>query len=956
VATNLHGHGFGYAGTSQVPHTGSAKVVEYQARPGTGWVQITGTEQSHQEQEWVPECELYDESGYCIQWGGHWEYTTYWDRGSVSVTVNGLTKSTTYGQSSTAAAIATALGSAINADSGYPVTAAVNGATITLTAKTSGAATNYTLTVASSSNLPQYFSSPSFIPVRSGPTLTGGSDYSPGNPGSGPLLLSTPAVTSYTYDTLDNLTQVVQSGSRPRTFTYNSLSQLLTATNPESGTISYTYDADGNLLTKTDARSIVVTYAYDALHRATGKTYSNGDPAASFIYDVSSVDGLSIQYPVGRLVKSAQGSTRTVNSFDISGRILTQWQCTPLNCGSGWFALTYTYNSIGGIASYTDGVGHTYTQSFNTAAQVTQVTSSLNDAQHPGTLASGLVYNPAGALEYMLFGNGLYQRLDMNNRLQPCRMRVTTATTSGVLCSATDPTGDLSQMKYGFNHSTANNGNVMTWSGTGAQSFSRTYTYDELNRLKTMAWSVCNYTWSYDIWANRTAQDATGGTGPCGEHFPIINTKNQIVDTGYQYDLAGNMTAEPGKTYQYDAENRMVSINNGCPSTLCYTYDANGRRVRKIASGTTTEYIYGAGGVVAEKVGTTWTVGYVYLNGQLLAQYKNGTTRFAHKDHLGSTRLLTKPDGTYDAADVYDYLPFGESVGSSGTTTTHKFTGKERDTESGLDNFGARYFGSTLGRFMSADPLGGHMEDPQTLNRYTYVRNNPLNLTDPTGLDFTLTCEKEGDTCHNGQVGKYSTDDDGNKTFTATLISNDKNGNLVDQYGNQYSAAVSQEGVYFSQQGGDSAALGIFLNGTSPTTIQGSGAFEGFTFNFTYSRLGSGVTAGGSFSFDGRVSDTYSALQAAGYTNFVQDTFNILHPSSNSFRAVDFRSNGDPGTGARASHFTVFHPTMGDRFKLAYNGGPPTRGHMHFGEHNPYKGGFIKHTLEVIRSLLGGSK
>ena len=76
---------------------------------------------------------------------------------------------------------------------------------------------------------------------------------------------------------------------------------------------------------------------------------------------------------------------------------------------------------------------------------------------------------------------------------------------------------------------------------------------------------------------------------------------------------------------------------------------------------------------------------------------------------------------------------------STVTTAAYKFTGKERDSESGLDNFGPRYFGSSM-RFMSPDPLAGHTEDPQTLNRYVYVRNNPLNLTDPTGLDFYLQC------------------------------------------------------------------------------------------------------------------------------------------------------------------------------------------------------------------------
>jgi RHS repeat-associated protein len=85
--------------------------------------------------------------------------------------------------------------------------------------------------------------------------------------------------------------------------------------------------------------------------------------------------------------------------------------------------------------------------------------------------------------------------------------------------------------------------------------------------------------------------------------------------------------------------------------------------------------------------------------------------------------------------------------------TQSRITGKERDTETGLDYFGARYYGSNMGRFMSPDPLGGHLEDPQTLNRYVYVRNNPLNLTDPTGLDFYLTCKEQSSTCQSQTVG-----------------------------------------------------------------------------------------------------------------------------------------------------------------------------------------------------------
>jgi len=121
-----------------------------------------------------------------------------------------------------------------------------------------------------------------------------------------------------------------------------------------------------------------------------------------------------------------------------------------------------------------------------------------------------------------------------------------------------------------------------------------------------------------------------------------------------------------------------------------------------------------------------------------VAQYKDSTTYFVHKDHLGSTRVVTKMDKSVQ--DSMDYLPYGEQIAGD-TTTNHKFTGKERDIESGLDNFGARYYGSTMGRFTSVDPINitrGRLLDPQRLTLYSYVRNNPLAYTDPDGRDLQL--------------------------------------------------------------------------------------------------------------------------------------------------------------------------------------------------------------------------
>ena len=116
---------------------------------------------------------------------------------------------------------------------------------------------------------------------------------------------------------------------------------------------------------------------------------------------------------------------------------------------------------------------------------------------------------------------------------------------------------------------------------------------------------------------------------------------------------------------------------------------------------------------------------------------------------------------------------------------TH-FTGKERDAETGLDNFGKRYDASSLGRFMTPDPIfmtKHRLIDPQQWNLYAYVRNNPVNLTDPTGLDFNLSCDKNnGTTCQGGH--QYYKDSNGK--YQETVVKSDKNGNLTDQSKNKY--------------------------------------------------------------------------------------------------------------------------------------------------------------------------
>jgi len=181
--------------------------------------------------------------------------------------------------------------------------------------------------------------------------------------------------------------------------------------------------------------------------------------------------------------------------------------------------------------------------------------------------------------------------------------------------------------------------------------------------------------------------------------------------------------------------------------------------VKKTVGGVVTRFEYGAGGdLIAERndagAVTNW---YYYRNGELLAISGNGTThKFGTSDYLGSPRAWTDDTGNLTVGGRHDYLAFGEelgigvgirsaSLGYGDDLTRQRYTGKERDAETGLDFFEARYFSSVQGRFTSTDPLYYQVAmaiDPQRFNLYAYTRNNPLKWTDPNGEKLYL----QGDT------------------------------------------------------------------------------------------------------------------------------------------------------------------------------------------------------------------
>ena len=188
-------------------------------------------------------------------------------------------------------------------------------------------------------------------------------------------------------------------------------------------------------------------------------------------------------------------------------------------------------------------------------------------------------------------------------------------------------------------------------------------------------------------------------------------------------------------TLTYDAENCLTSNTNTSTGTTYYTCDAAGVRVKKaMQSGTTTVYIFGGDMDIAEynngSAPGSPSREFLYAGPDLLASISGTNTTYHHKDHL-SVRLYTDVNGQVTGQQAT--YPFGESWYSTLAADQFAFTTYQRDSESGNDYAMARYYINRFGRFSCADPLMGNPVDPQSWNRYAYVRNDPINMIDPSG-------------------------------------------------------------------------------------------------------------------------------------------------------------------------------------------------------------------------------
>jgi RHS repeat-associated protein len=589
----------------------------------------------------------------------------------------------------------------------------------------------------------------------------------------------------FTYDTLSRLSTALNPESGATSYAYDIDGNVLTRTQP---------------LVNASSGTQALNYCYDPLNRKTaeytGSLVSNcsspSQVAAANLLSAYTYDSTALgvgNNAIGHLtdeVEYTPGTAvweRSPYKYDTMGRLLTEQQCAFGSCTNP-YSFTYSYDYAGNILGTTNGlttgspitVGYAYDSvaRLSTVTSATPNTGIWASSGFPSTLYNVKSYGPAGLVS-ATYGNAA----STLSRGYDNRLRITSNTI----------TAAVTLYNYGLTY--APNSNVATVTDSVIGNW--TYTYDTLDRVTSATASTAGVgtpwgtyktqCWTYDSFGNRTGEGEMAKAVACpnpvtgADHssWAEYNTSNQLTANSmvakFIYDDAGNTLNDGIHRYVYDLDGRICAVTTvaGGGTITQYVYDAEGRRVAKgtlttfpasgqpcsaptaangfsLAGNGAALYLRGAAGDQDTELDGSgnWRHTNVFVGGGLTATYDTGTKAtlsFNYSDWLGSKRVQSAFGGAAQNSWASDpYGAYLNPLGTGADATEHHFVGKERDSESGNDYFGARYYESGVGRWVSPDwstrpttvpyTIFGN---PQTLNLFAYTGNNPFARADIDG-------------------------------------------------------------------------------------------------------------------------------------------------------------------------------------------------------------------------------
>jgi RHS repeat-associated protein len=525
--------------------------------------------------------------------------------------------------------------------------------------------------------------------------------------------------TDYQYNSQNLLTKITDEENNVRNIDYDGLGRrteledLHSSSDGTFGTWDFSYD-DINMSSQTDPKGTTTNYTYDDINRVLTE-------------DNSSVAGVEVTYSYDSCTNGT-GQLCSVVTPDLT--------------------TSYTYLKQGLVdteAKLIDAVTYTTDIDYNRQGAVTKVT-------HPNASYTEYDYNTRGMVDDVKYNGTSLVTADYGVHGRPVVINHTNGVDSTLTYDATelyeltnktttDGTTDFQDLSYSYDN-VGNISQIVDGSDTDTGK-TQTFTYDDLYRLTgtsvTNSANTADYSrsYSYSPIGNITAFDGTTylytDTGYSNPHA-VTN----IGGTSYIYDNNGNLTNDGTWTHSWDYRNRLTSSTDGT-ATSSYEYDSNNQRIKLLEGTDTTIYPTGDYEVKNGDVKISLNLGE-----SLVATDDNGTINHVHTDHLGGTNITTDTLGVI--TQTLDYYPYGDTRIDVGTDNeTKQFTGYIKDSVTGLNYAGARYYAGKTGRFISQDPanlrlginekteLGKILTNPQLLNTYSYAGNDPVNNTDDNG-------------------------------------------------------------------------------------------------------------------------------------------------------------------------------------------------------------------------------
>ncbi|MGW1868925.1 RHS repeat domain-containing protein [Streptomyces mauvecolor] len=591
--------------------------------------------------------------------------------------------------------------------------------------------------------------------------------------------------TTRAYDQAGLLAKVTDSSGRNSwTYSYDLRGRQIQTSDPDRGTSTTAYGRDGRAQSIKDARGITLATTYDELGRKTSlrKDSVTGPKLAEWTYDtVSGGKGLpatSVRYDTSVTPNAAY--TTAVTGYDSAGKPTGTEVTVPSVVGeeklAGTYTITGTTTPVNGLPQ--NSVYSTGNSNATSALPAETVKNHYGGQDQlglvDGTLSpiylAGASYTPFGELAQAQLGDAgtlVYQTLTYD----PVTRRVTNAVVDRDVAPKT-----VSDVKYSYDP-VGNVTRVRDDQNGGTVADDQCYAYDWAKRLAE-AWTTADACTTKPV--NGSGTPSLGTVDPYWTSWTFTNTGQRATETQHK---AGPITVDTTRTYTYPTTNgaaqahglRSVTATGGTTGTDTYAYDATGNETTKtpatgnaqdlkwneegkLASstiaGATTSFLYDADGtriLKREPAATTLylpggqeltlakatgalagTRYYTVPGGSAVRTSTDGKVRFLTTDPHGTNQLSISASTL--AVNRRKTLPYGAPRGTAPTFWPGQkgFVGGDIDPTTNLTHIGAREYDTTLGQFISVDPLL-NLEDPQSLNGYAYADNTPATSSDPTG-------------------------------------------------------------------------------------------------------------------------------------------------------------------------------------------------------------------------------